>query len=227
MADWRLRTMIAAVGFALTAFALYLSFTGAGPPVPTGDILVLMFGFVLATLAVNSMQTRRRSEIQWVSLGDPEERGSFPKPGAEANLEMGLPLTGPPPRNRSGRNTLEPRIREMAIDVLVRTENCSPTEAEEMLAAGAWTDDPFAAGYFTGKLPEKDWKERLRERVGRGTWETAKPAKHAIDELAKLDESLSGNPVSEESEDEEAEDESDAAAAADDAAAAEGGEASA
>ncbi|MFB6146602.1 MAG: hypothetical protein ABEJ08_02835 [Halobacteriaceae archaeon] len=189
----RAKQLFTAIGTALTVIGLIFAFQPAIPPgIPAGGIFFTLLGAVAGVLTVNSVNVRRHTQQVQTRTGDVEIRGTFPQPGVEANVELDIPVAVPP-RNLSGRNVVETRIREAAIDVLVRRENCTPSEAEDMLNAGIWTDDPYAAGYFTGNLPEEPVLERIKRRVGLSATPVSRPARHAIAELARLDPSV-GDP---------------------------------
>lgn len=183
-----LKRMLMTIGAILALLGLGVTFTDTNLPMPSAEVLIVMMGLVFGILLLDSVQLRRNAEIEHTELPEVEDRGSFPKPGAEANLEMGVDLQGPPPRSRSGRNTLKPRIREMAIDVLVRQANCTPSEAEELLDSGGWTDDPWAAGYFAGNLPEESLAQKLKYQFGFAEKDYGKPARRAIEEITAWDQ---------------------------------------
>lgn len=182
-----LKRTLMTIGAVIALLGLGITFTNTNLPMPSADVLIVMMGLVFGILLVDTIQTRRHAEVEHTELPEVEDRGSFPKPGAEANLEMGVDLQGPPPRNRSGRNTLRPRIREMAIDALVRQANCTPSEAEDLLDSGGWTDDPWAAGYFSGDLPEEPLFQKLKYQFGIASKDYGKPARHAIQEIVAWD----------------------------------------
>ena len=53
------------------------------------------------------------------------------------------------------------------MTTLQRREAYSAEEAREALEAGTWTGDPFAAAFFTGRAPDAEVTDRLRELLHR------------------------------------------------------------
>lgn len=90
-----------------------------------------------------------------------------PAPGVEIDrvIEDGLDLSAH--FSRTERSAIKGRLREAAIDTVMRTEGCSSATASERIADGRWTDDEAVATFLAedGSVTVLD---RLRDVVGSG-----------------------------------------------------------
>ncbi len=78
------------------------------------------------------------------------------------------------------------RFELAAIRTLVRSTGCSETEAEQMLHDASWTDDPFAAAYFSPYELRSEFEEtRVWRRILLGQSPVSRRAR-AVDEIATL-----------------------------------------
>jgi hypothetical protein len=86
---------------------------------------------------------------------DDEQTGALPKAGARPDyavpgddLAAAVETVGASERDALERERIHDRLRTAAVDALDRFGDCPPTEAEDRLDDGTWTDDPEAAAFF-------------------------------------------------------------------------------
>ena len=84
-----------------------------------------------------------------------EPTGALPRAGARPDYDVpgddlaaAVETVGASERDAPERDRIRERLRTAAVDALGRFGNCRPTEAEERLEDGTWTDDPEAATLF-------------------------------------------------------------------------------
>ncbi|WP_436929533.1 DUF7269 family protein [Halosimplex halobium] len=152
-------------------------------PLPTGDPFVLVVGLVLLLGAVAQVQRRRHTELDYAETPDAELAVELPTPGDDLDRRLGrLRLTR---FNESERRRISDEIGDVAAETIRRRERCSPEEARRALDEGTWTDDPFAAAFFTGRVPEAPTTDRLRELLDRES-PFKRRAARAVDAIERL-----------------------------------------
>jgi hypothetical protein len=152
-------------------------------PLPTGDTFIVIVGGVLLLGTFGQIQRRRRTEVEYAETPDAELAVDLPTPGEDFDRRLnGLALTR---FSEADRHRLREDVREVATATLQRREGHSPEEAAEAVQAGTWTDDPFAAAFFTGRPPEADVIDRVRELLHRQL-PFARRTVRAIDEIERL-----------------------------------------
>ncbi|QLH81756.1 DUF7269 family protein [Halosimplex pelagicum] len=155
-------------------------------PLPTGDTFVLIVGLVLLLGAVAQVQRRRRTELDYAETPDAELAVDLPTPGDDLDRRLGrLRLTR---FNEAERHRINDEIRDVAAATIRRRDRGSTEAAERALDEGSWTDDPFAAAFFTGRVPEAPTTDRLRELFDRES-PFKRRAVRAIDAVERLLES--------------------------------------
>lgn len=194
------RAALGVVGIATIA-AFLLTGGGVAAQVPVdaavdmlgNDYLVVVVvaatGFALALLLVAS---GRPGNVDEVTTPDPERAISLPVPGDDFDAAMRsrialLPLVG-----GTDRTGLRDRLRSAVVHWLMRSENCSRTEAELRVATGDWTDDPDAALFLAdgGGRRERagamlrSWL-RLRPWVQVGARRTARALVESSEEVGR------------------------------------------
>jgi len=134
-------------------------------PLPTGDAFIVIVGGVLLLGTLGQIQRRRRTEVEYAETPDAELAVDLPTPGDDFDRRLNrLSLTR---FNEADRHRLREDIGEVAVTTLQRREAYSAEEAREALEAGTWTGDPFAAAFFTGRAPDAEVTDRLRELLHR------------------------------------------------------------
>ncbi|WP_415380598.1 hypothetical protein [Halosimplex sp. TS25] len=162
---------------------------GITTPLPAGDGVVVAVGAVLLLGALGQIQRRRTTEPGYAETADAELAVDLPTPGDDLDRRLDrLALTR---FNEAERHRLREEVGEVAVATLQRRERCSAEEAERALSEGTWTDDPFAAAFFTGRAPEADATDRVRELLHRES-PFKRRAIRAIGEIERLLEGEDG-----------------------------------
>lgn len=140
-----------ALGVGLLAFSAGLSmFISPGLAIQIDEFLILFVAGLAVIQAFIVVQRRRITEIRESKTGDPEIPTTVNVPGDDFDerldkFYMNLSRF----KHADNRTKVRERLKKTAIDVLMRTENCSRNEAIEMLEDGTWTDIEHARGFFT------------------------------------------------------------------------------
>lgn len=144
---------------------------------------VVGVGFALQTVTI--VRSRMTTPYEQTETGDPEISQDLPTPGDD--FDDLLEQAGATRQYGNQRETIRERLRRAAVDVIVRTEGVSQEEAVARIDAGEWTDDPYAAAFFTGRVEQASLVERLslfdRTRSQYERW-----AKHAAREIVDRSE---------------------------------------
>jgi hypothetical protein len=152
-------------------------------PLPTGEAFVILVGLVLVLGAVAQVQRRRHTELDYAETPDTELAVELPTPGDDLDRRLDrLRLTR---FNEAERRRINDEIRDVAAETIRRRERCSPEAAERALDEGTSTADPFAAAFFTGRVPEAPTTDRLRELLDRES-PFKRRAVRAIDAIERL-----------------------------------------
>lgn len=176
----------AAIGVVLAVVGLVaLVVPSVTTALPANDLVVLGVGAVLALGGFREVWRRRNADPGYAETTDAEEPVELSTPGEEFDRRMDR-LS-----NVLYQGNVRQRVREevtkVALETLQRRFDYGESEARQVLRAGSWTDDPFAASFFTGKPPETDTISRARELVRSGT-SFQHRARRAVDELYRLAE---------------------------------------
>lgn len=184
-----LRTTLTVFGVATGAVGLaFVLDSGLAAGVGVDRLFVFLAGFAAVLLAVADLRVLRATTVDQASVEDVEEGPEYPGAGAEVDALLSDAAQGYDRTTQTHRDRIEARIREAAIDVLTRQEECTPEAAEAMLAEGSWTDDPYAAAFLGAHDPEG---LPIRERVSnalRPEARFARRADHAIHAVADREE---------------------------------------
>ncbi|WP_123538224.1 DUF7269 family protein [Halosimplex salinum] len=156
------RSLTAILGAVLGVVGLAaVAVPGIAAPLPTGDAFLALVGGVLLLGAVGQIQRRRRTEPEYAETPDAELAVDLPTPGDDLDRRLNrLALTR---FSEAERHRLRDEIGDVAATTIQRRERCDEAEAERALREGTWTDDPFAAAFFTGLAPEANTTDRMRE----------------------------------------------------------------
>lgn len=150
------------------------------PDVTAATLATIVVALAAFLLGAHAAYVRSRQPTS--ALFAPGRR-TTPTPPPEADLTVALDdVTGVPgPVETQARAATYLDVRTLAIEELVRVEDCSRTAARRLLDTGEWTDDTVAADFFVAPTPT--WRDRLRE------WVTAQPTfqRRAIRAVAAVD----------------------------------------
>lgn len=158
-------------------------------------------GMLLAVAALAAIQgyrvarDRRRTALQVAETGDPETEQDLAVPGDDFDdlLARVRRLHSPYGRtigNRRDsfvqhRRRIKRRLESAAVATITRKFGCTEAAAREAIEAGTWTEDPYAAAFFTGRLEGVDWRDRLRLRFAAQS-QFERRATHAAQAIADL-----------------------------------------
>jgi len=152
-------------------------------PLPTGESFVLVVGAVLVLGAVAQVQRRRHTELDYAETPDAELAVDLPTPGDDLDRRLGrLRLTR---FNEAERHRIRDEIADVAAETIRRRQRGSREAARRALEEGTWTEDPFAAAFFTGRVPQAPTTDRLRELFDRES-PFKRRAVRSIDALERL-----------------------------------------
>ena len=152
---------------------------------PTDDTVVLALGAVLLLGAAREIQRRRHATFEYAETDDTELALELPTPGDEFDRRIGgMRLVR---FDAVERQRVRDDVWEVALATIRRRERCSEAEAEEMLREGTWTDDPFAAAFFTRRPPQASRRRRVRELLS-STSPFERRAVRAVDAVYRLAE---------------------------------------
>jgi len=159
-----IRRGVAAAGVVLAVVGLVaVAVPSVTTMLPTDDAVVTVLAVVLLLGALREVQRRRHTEFEYTETSDTELTLELPTPGDEYDRELSrVTVTR---FNQVQRQHLRDEVREVAVETVQRRERCTEEEATEMIQEGSWTDDPFAAAFFTRRAPAVSRRKRLRELV--------------------------------------------------------------
>jgi len=133
----------------------------------TPFLIVVLLGALALFQAVRVGWSRYRGdeEVSLPALPDVERRELSSVPGDTIDGAIRTAVTGHyggPSRKRAVREELE----ETAVAVLERYDGLSPEQARDQLGRGVWTDDRYAAAFFSpGMSADLSFRDRLRVRA--------------------------------------------------------------
>lgn len=177
---------LSAVGVVLIAVGFAMMFVpGLAGAFQANELYlsVIGLGFVLQTVRV--VNGRRKRPYAQTETDDPEVSQELPAPGDE--FDDLLQRAGRARHSGRERDTVRERLRAAAIAVVARADGVSREQAVARIEDGSWTDDPYAAAFFTGRLEGASLVSRLslfdRSRSHYERW-----AEHAAREVIRLSE---------------------------------------
>lgn len=91
---------------------------------------------------------RRKAERESVDLGEPERRYTVDVPGDDLDERIRRSSGRTRGANRA-RERIRTRLRDVATAELVAKGDYTPTEADEAVQDGTWTDDAAAAAFLS------------------------------------------------------------------------------
>lgn len=179
-----LRRLLLLLGVGAGVAGLVLAaFPGLAVGVGAHSLFVFIVGAFAGMEALLDIQARRRARFTQAETGDPEEGLVPARAGADIDDALAAAERGLDRQTRGRRDAIRERVRAAAVEVLMRREDCTPEEAETMLARGTWTDDPYAAAFFGAEVDvELSWRERVRDAFNPES-RFGRRASHAIAEV--------------------------------------------
>lgn len=180
-----IRRLFAALGLLFALAGLAFAFAPALATLPLSNTgFVFVAGGVAGLLGIVTVQIRRRNPPYLTRPPDPERRSGLPHPGDEIDRVLSTAFGSRGVHAARDRKRLRTRLHTVALGTLMRRENVQRDVAESMLEEGTWTDDPFAARFFSDEASvELPWQTRVQIAVGRINFEE-RCARRAVSELA-------------------------------------------
>ncbi|WP_049995960.1 DUF7269 family protein [Halococcus sediminicola] len=182
----RARWLAVAGGVALVCWGLAVAVAPAlADGVETTPALLTAVGLIALAGGGVAVHARFRADGDDPDLPTPETKRATPTPGAGFDEQLAALASGDRMRGARERRAVRDRLDELAVAVLVRKGD-GESDAREALAAGTWTDDPYAAAFFAeARASDVPLEERLRTAF------SAEPngrrrARHAADALADI-----------------------------------------
>ncbi len=181
-----------AVGVLLVILAgALMAAPGASPVVPTAPQLLFALGLVVVAVGLRYIFSRgESSESSPPAVEGPAE---LPPPGNDIESQLQTLSTNPlrPNAKKHWKETqveVQTQLRSLAVRTLTGRYNLSAAEANRMLDAGTWSENPHAVAFFTGSYP--DWtpsRVSLRQKHLSSRADIGKQAGHVIDELGAIE----------------------------------------
>ncbi|WP_158057986.1 DUF308 domain-containing protein [Halorussus halophilus] len=151
---------------AVAAGVLMVVNPGFASLIGTGYFAVTMVGLLALVQGLRIARARKETDVEGVETPDVETVETMPTPGGEFDEQVAALNSGPRRESIRKRRQLRETLEAEALAAVARRENCSREEAEEMLRAGTWTDDPHAAAFLGGAdAPRPPIRDRLRLAV--------------------------------------------------------------
>ena len=157
MNGWRILVAGGVVVFVVGALEL---FQPGLVPVPRSETLLSVFGAIALVYAVTALYGRRRAAPDPVETPDVELIAPPEIPGT--NLETTLEgFPGTESIYSTVLPTIRGELRKATTAVLTRYRGLDPERAQQQVAAGTWTSDPFVAAYL-GESSTPALRHRVR-----------------------------------------------------------------
>jgi hypothetical protein len=159
---------------------------GVARSIELGEAVLKLVGLVAVYLAYRAYKKRRWATFERPSLPDVESKYSFDTPGASFTDRVDAAAAS---KRADGREQLRKELHQTTIEVLVMYRGYTESEAEAAIENGSWTDDPYAAAFFTYEMPSRPLSARLEDAV-EGNIAFERRGTQVIAELADITEEL-------------------------------------
>lgn len=181
-------TVASAVGVVLIVVGFAMLFVpGLAGLFSANELFLSVVGVGFALQTARVVDARRKTPYEQGDTDDPEVAQDLPTPGDD--LDDLLEAAGRARHSSRERELVRERLRAAAVAVVVRTEGVSREAAVERIESGAWTDDPYAAAFFTGSVQGTSFVQRVSLFDGSRSqferWST-----HAAREIAEQSEGV-------------------------------------
>jgi len=147
---------------------------------PANDAVVLGLGAVLVLGGAREVWRRRETDPAYAETADTEEPVELP-----TTFDRRLDRLTSVLYRGNVRHRVRDEVRDAAVDTLRRRFDYTEAEATRALREGTWTDDPFAASFFSHRPPDVGAVSRMRELARSGTTFQHR-ARRAVEELHRL-----------------------------------------
>lgn len=140
---------LALLGAVLVAGGRVASFLPTGSLVGTlGNDYLLVAALGGGSLLAATVVAARGDTVVQSEMPDPEDGVTVPAPGDGLARTLDRRRLAVPLLARRTRRSVRDRLRESAVEAVVRVEGCTEREARERVRSGNWTDDPDAAAFL-------------------------------------------------------------------------------
>ncbi|WP_439025783.1 DUF7269 family protein [Haloarchaeobius sp. DT45] len=186
----KLRTLLSVlgVGVAAVAFTLVL-FPDVAAGFSMNEMILIVVGVATLAQGVRIGASRVQNRYVQAETPDPEQSQELPTPGDE--FDELLREAGTDRRRLDSRERVSDRLERAAVATIARTQGCSLSEAKRRIDEGEWTDDPYAAAFFTGEMTGTSLLSRV-DLLGSTQSQYHRWAVHAATEIARLSEEFDG-----------------------------------
>lgn len=148
---------------------------------------VTIVGLLALVQGLRVASARRGSRIDGAKTADPEIVESMMTPGRAFDEQLSAVHRAGFSRRRD-RQQIRSRLTDLAVEAVVRNENCSRDVASERVESGEWTNDPYAAAFLSGSsTADVPWYEHVRNAIHREP-RFQRQVRHTVDALARYAE---------------------------------------
>lgn len=179
------RTVAAVLGGGAVALGvLFVVAPGLAGSLTTTRSMVVVVGLVAAFLAFRAAIARRDAEFDRADLPEVESERAYTLPGDEFTERL---RTAAATRRGQVREHVRDQLRRTTVSVLTTYRDLDGDEARAVIDEGTWTDDPYAAAFFTRVTPRRRLTARIRD-VFQGRTAFDRRATRVVAELDRITE---------------------------------------
>jgi uncharacterized repeat protein (TIGR01451 family) len=157
--------------------------------VPLGVAIIGPVALAALVMGLWRVRVRNNTGIEHVELPTPEVPFALPTPGDDLD-EMLYRYA------HRGEATLEypeqigNRLRGVAVAAIAHREGITQEEALDQLEAGTWTDNQYAAAFFSDEVatPLPSFDERVMQTLGRGEHAYERQVRETVDAIVGIAE---------------------------------------
>lgn len=157
---------------------------GVVRPFEVGEAVLNIVGLVAVYLAYRAYKKRRWATFERPSLPEVESKYAFETPGSSFTDRLHAAAAT---KRADGRETLRKELHQTTIEVLMVYRGYTESDADAAIEDGSWTDDPYAAAFFTFETPPRPLSARIEDAL-EGHIAFERRGKHVIAELANITE---------------------------------------
>jgi len=171
-----IRKVLAVLGVGLAALGLVLVFDrGLAARLSVTETVLIPIAALALIQGYRVLRGRMGTSVQIAETGDLETEQDLGVPGDDfderlarlrGNATFGVAGAGTTTTRRDhvirNRERIRNRLEEAAVATVSNKWGCSTDRAREAIEEGAWTDDPYAAAFFTGEVEDLALRERVR-----------------------------------------------------------------
>lgn len=176
---------ISGIGIAIAATSTPVAADGLSAVVEqlgNDYLLVAVVGGLAFVLTVLFVVVRVLTGINQITPPEPEGIPTARHPGVEFDEFVDSPVGLRSLLHADQRKQVRDRLREMAIQTVMRRTNCSRDAARRQVEEGRWTDDVDAAAYLGGPgAPDVPWSSRIKAALFGRSWHQWAARRAALD----------------------------------------------